>query len=128
MARYVLKKNLKATMIVPSVRNEKVEMINFEGQFSGFDRLAAAVENSSFFRLKDEYSTGDSDPTLIAVSVVRKGKSKSVRDFGGACPSNCLAVQNLIRSQMNLVEWKEHRQKQVPKHHLRRKPPEPTED
>jgi hypothetical protein len=96
MGKFVLKKDLRATLTALNFKSETPESITYRGHFNDFESLATAFKDNKFFGLAKNYSSEAFDLNIVIISAVRNGKRTVVVDYGQAGPDSLLKLEHLL--------------------------------
>lgn len=77
----------------------------YRGTVYAFNNLARLIEASGYFKLKDNYSVNITDLSTATTSVVRAGKRKTIRNYGGAGPIELWGIETTIDGMVANTKW-----------------------
>ena len=74
---------------------------------SEFLKIAEKVERQEFFKLRSKYAVPVSDLGAVIIKVVRRGRAKKVKNYGGAAPINLRVIEEAVDAAVERVKWEE---------------------
>ena len=101
--KVILRSNGAATLISLAYTDKHG---TYAAYFSGFSRLARAIQARNFAQFKPFYSIGITDQPHVITTIVQQGRRKTVDDDADSGPQALWEVETLIDGVVAEAQWK----------------------